>query len=76
MSKNDSGSDAKLLMSIAAIATHGLFTEDALTQIRDCGLLTEIVCTNSHPRAQELADDFLRVESVAGLFVGALKGAS
>jgi len=54
--------------SIAAIATHGVFTAGALDKLRSEGVLTEIVCTDSHPRAVELAGDFLRVESTADLF--------
>ncbi len=52
---------------IAAITTHGLFPGDALDRLRASGLFTRIVCTDSHPRARALCDDFLKVESVAGL---------
>ncbi|MEM1202806.1 MAG: ribose-phosphate diphosphokinase [Acidobacteriota bacterium] len=51
---------------IAAIATHGIFPGEALKRLRSSGLFTQIVCTDSHPRARGLADgDFLRVEPVA-----------
>ncbi|HET6347267.1 MAG TPA: ribose-phosphate diphosphokinase [Myxococcota bacterium] len=53
---------------ISAIATHGLFPEDAMDRIRATGLFTQIVCTDSHPRAQALANDWLRIESVAAIF--------
>lgn len=53
--------------SIAAVATHGLFPGDALIRLRDSGLLTRIITTDSHPRACQLAGDFLQVVSVAGL---------
>lgn len=53
--------------SIAAIATHGLFPDGALTRLRASGLLTQIVCTDSHPRAVALQNEFLRVETIVGL---------
>jgi ribose-phosphate pyrophosphokinase len=58
--------------SIAAIATHGLFPSDALARIRATGLFSAIVCTDSHPRALALADDFLRVETCAPVIAEAL----
>jgi len=57
---------------ITAVATHGVFPGDALARLRDSGLLAGIVCTDSHPRAVELADRFLRVESIAGLLADEL----
>lgn len=54
--------------SVAAVATHGIFPGEALTRLRDSGLFTEIVVTDSHPNAVRLQDDFLKVASVAGLF--------
>ncbi len=63
---------------IAALTTHGLFPGDALRRIHDTGLFESIVASNSHPRAQELADDFLHVRSVAPLLheaIGAQKEA-
>ncbi len=57
---------------IAAIATHGLFPGDALARIRASGLLESVDCTDSHPRARALADDFLRVSSCAATLAKAL----
>ena len=42
--------------SVAAVATHGVLPGDSLQRILESGLFTEIVCTDSHPRAVELAD--------------------
>lgn len=56
--------------SVAAIATHGVLPGDSLDKMRASGVLTEVVCTNTHPRAVELAagsNGFLKVESVAEL---------
>lgn len=60
---------------VAAIATHGLFPGDSLATIAASGLLDRIVCTDSHPRAVELHDGFLRVTSIAGLVADHLAGA-
>ena len=59
--------------SVWAIATHGVFPGDALKQLRNSGVLKGIVCTNTHPRALELQNDFLQVESVASLLVNYLR---
>jgi ribose-phosphate pyrophosphokinase len=53
--------------NIDAIATHGLFPGDSLAKLRATGLFGRIVVTDSHPRAVALADDFLEVDSTAGL---------
>jgi ribose-phosphate pyrophosphokinase len=56
--------------SIAAVTTHGLFPGDSLDRLRQSGLFTEIVATDSHPRPAALAPasgGFLTVESLAGL---------
>jgi ribose-phosphate pyrophosphokinase len=60
--------------SIAAIATHALLPGNSLQRIRESGLFSTIVCTDSHPRALELVDDFFQVESVASLLAGTLRG--
>lgn len=61
---------------ISAICTHGLFPGDALSRLKSHGALEKIVCTNSHPRAVELASDFLEVKDVVPLFTDALRRAA
>lgn len=56
-------------VSIDAIATHGLFPGDSIGRIAAAGLFGRVVVTDSHPRAVELASDFLQVETVAPLLV-------
>jgi ribose-phosphate pyrophosphokinase len=59
---------------VTALATHGVFPADALDKLRASGLLRRVVCTDSHPRARELADgDFLVVDGVAGVLQDALR---
>jgi ribose-phosphate pyrophosphokinase len=57
-----------------AIATHAVFPGDALARIESTGLFTKIACTDSHPRAIELAaaHPSFRVETVAPILVGAV----
>ncbi|MBK9031458.1 MAG: ribose-phosphate diphosphokinase [Myxococcales bacterium] len=60
-------------VGIDAIATHGIFPGDSIDSIRATGLFGRVVVTDSHPRAVELASDFLEVESVAPLLVEHLR---
>lgn len=58
---------------ISAVCTHGVFPGDALDRLEASGLLQVVGCTDTHPRAVELADrPFLRVESIAPLLLDAL----
>ena len=57
---------------LVAIATHALFPGDALARIEQTGLFTKIACTDSHPRALELASPIFMVESVAPILASAL----
>jgi len=59
--------------SVAAVATHGVFTGDALQRIRDTGLFTAIATTDSHPNARRLEEEGLIVRSIAPLFVPCLR---
>ncbi len=54
---------------IAAVATHGLLPGQSLQKLQTSGLFDAIVCTDSHPRALELAPEGLAVESIAALFL-------
>jgi ribose-phosphate pyrophosphokinase len=53
--------------SIAAIATHGVFPGDALARLTSTNLFTHVVCTDSHPRAHQLAGGLLSVRPAARL---------
>ena len=58
---------------ICVIATHGLFNKDALNKIKESTAISAMVCTDTHPNALALEDDFLTVESVASLIAQKLK---
>lgn len=62
-------------VAIDAVATHGLFPGDSLARLRASGLFGRVVVTDSHPRAVELASDFLEVETVAPLVAERLTSA-
>ncbi len=54
-------------IKIAAVTTHGLFSNNGLEKIRQSGLFECVVSTDSHPNAMALQNDFLRVKSIASL---------
>jgi ribose-phosphate pyrophosphokinase len=56
-----------------AIATHGEFPDGAFDRIRNSALFEAIACTDSHPRARQLADRGLIVKPVASLFLPYLR---
>ena len=59
---------------IAAITTHGIFPQDALEKIAQSQLFSQIVCTDSHPRALSMQSPLLHIETVADLFLSYLRG--
>lgn len=60
-------------VSIDAVATHGVFPGDSLARIRASGLFGKIVVSDSHPRAVAQQNDFLEVQSIAGVMVEHLR---
>jgi ribose-phosphate pyrophosphokinase len=58
---------------IDVITTHGLFPGDALARIQQNGLIGQIHASDSHPGVKNLKGSFLKIHSVAPLFVEALK---
>jgi ribose-phosphate pyrophosphokinase len=53
--------------SISVICTHGLFNNDAIEKIKKQGLISKIICTNSHPNAYALRGPDLEVISITHL---------
>ena len=59
--------------STSAVATHGVLPADSLQRILESELFSEVVCTDSHPRAVELAGEpGFTVVSIAGLLANFL----
>ncbi len=59
---------------IDVITTHGVFTVDAIEKMKKSGLIRSVTCTDSHPRALEITDSFLKVVSTAEIFATYLEG--
>ena len=59
--------------SLVAVATHGVFTDDALDRIASSGLFERIVCTDSHPNALAHQHPILDVVSCASVFTDELR---
>jgi ribose-phosphate pyrophosphokinase len=54
---------------LVAIATHAVLPGDAWMKIKNSGLFKQILCTDSHPRALELAPQGLEILPVASLLL-------
>jgi len=53
---------------IIVITTHGLFVNDGLQKLKNCGLIKKLICTDSHANCSSLLnDDFVEVRSLAEL---------
>ena len=52
---------------IFVITTHGLFINQGLSALKNCGLIERVVCTDTHPHTQTIHDEFLEVRSIASL---------
>jgi ribose-phosphate pyrophosphokinase len=59
---------------LIAIATHGVFPNDAFEAIQSSGLFDSVACTDSHPNALALRERGLIVRPVAELFCRYLRG--
>ncbi|HVD98398.1 MAG TPA: ribose-phosphate diphosphokinase [Cytophagaceae bacterium] len=54
---------------ISVITTHGIFVGDGVKKLKDCGIISKVVCTDTHPNAEKIQSDFIRVKTVAELLV-------
>lgn len=52
---------------ISVITTHGLFIGDSIKKLKDSGVIKEVICTDTHPNAVKIKDDFLKVKTVGPL---------
>lgn len=58
--------------SVSAAAIHGAFTPGAAENLRACGLIKSILCSDSHPGSAGKGAGFVQVESAAGLLAQAV----
>lgn len=63
---------AKGARATALVCTHGVLPLDSKKRLQDSGCFFKIVVTDSHPHANELQDDFLKVVSIGNLLVESL----
>lgn len=61
---------------VVAVTTHGLFPGDALARIEGSGLISHLVCSDTHPRGVERRSSFLEVFEVSPIIADQLGGAS
>ncbi|NSL89013.1 ribose-phosphate diphosphokinase [Chitinophaga solisilvae] len=57
---------------ICVITTHGIFAGNGFNRIKNSGLISRVICTDTHPNALLIEDEMLQVKSVAQLIVNAL----
>ncbi|MBC9931256.1 ribose-phosphate diphosphokinase [Chitinophaga qingshengii] len=61
---------------IYVITTHGIFAGNGFEKIKNSGIIKGIVCTDTHPNALLIQDEFLQVKSVSQLIVNAINAKS
>ncbi len=59
---------------ISVITTHADFTDTVVQNLKSSMLIKELICTDTHPKAFLTPDPFLKVVSVAEIFINSLKG--
>jgi ribose-phosphate pyrophosphokinase len=52
---------------ISVITTHGIFVGDGVKKLKESGIIKRVVCTDTHPNAEKIQSDFIKVKTVAGL---------
>ncbi len=57
---------------IFVITTHGLFVNDGVEKLRNSGLISKVICTDTHCNVEGIQSNFLEVVSIAGLIADAI----
>ncbi len=65
---------AKGALAVILISTHGVLPGDSKKKLRDSGCFHSVIVSDSHPRAVELADDFLHVIPTGDLLTASVLG--
>ena len=58
---------------IYAVCSHGVFPKNAWEKIKQSGLFTHLIATDSHPKAHELQTKGLELISASSIFATALQ---
>ncbi len=59
--------------NIYVVCVHGVFTPNALQNLRNSGVIKQVFCTNTHPNALANAGDFLKVYDISEILLNNLK---
>lgn len=60
---------------ISVITTHGIFVGNVMEKLLDCGIIDKVICTDSHPNAEQWKEksDFVEIKSIAPLIFDFIK---
>ncbi len=59
----------KKALAVILVSTHGVLHGNSLQRLKDSGAIHKVIVTDTHPRAHELADDFLQVVQTGDMFI-------
>lgn len=59
--------------NIFVVCVHGVFTDKAIERLKSSNLIKALYCTNTHPYAQNIQDDFVKVYDVSEIILNGLK---
>jgi ribose-phosphate pyrophosphokinase len=57
---------------IYVITTHGLFVNDGINKLKNCGFIKKLICTDSHFNTRYINDNFVEIRSLAALICSVL----
>ena len=58
--------------NIYVAVVHGVFTPSSVDKMKSCGLIKQILVTNSHPNALKYESDFIKVYDIANVILEGL----
>jgi len=59
--------------NIYVVCVHGVFVDDSIEKIKESGVIKAVYCTNTHPKAQNIQDDFVKVYDMSDVILEGLK---
>ena len=58
---------------VLVITTHGVFVKNAIERLKSSGLISKLICTDTHVNSRGINDDFVDVRSLAELVASVLE---
>jgi len=58
---------------VFVICVHGILIHGAVEKLKDSGVIKKLYCSNTHPHAQNIHDDFVKVCDVSDIILKGLK---